>query len=103
MNPEKGVSTGTTIMAVQFKDGVVMAADSRTSMGSYVANRVSRKITKVHDRIFVCRSGSAADTQALTGFVMNYLGQHSIEIGKMPAVNTCANLFQMMAYNNKDN
>merc|ERR1712014_469231 len=63
----------------------------------------SRKISKVHDKIFVCRSGSAADTQALTGFVQNYLGQHAVELGKQPTVNTCANLFKIFAYNNKDN
>merc|ERR1712014_335863 len=62
----------------------------------------SRKISKVHDKIFVCRCGSAADTQALTGFVINYLGQHAVELGKLPTVNTCANLFKMIAYNNKD-
>ena len=67
MDAEKGgVSTGTTIVAITFDGGVVMGADSRTSTGDYIANRVSRKITPVHDRIYVCRSGSAADTQALT-------------------------------------
>merc|ERR1719161_2367723 len=92
--PEKaGVSTGTTIMA----------ADSRTSTGDYVANRASRKISKVHDKIFVCRCGSAADTQALTSFVINYLTQHATEIGEQPTVNTAANLFRLIAYNNKDN
>merc|ERR1711920_517746 len=100
--PEKGVSTGTTIMAVKFDGGVVLGADSRTSTGDYVANRASRKISKVHDRIFVCRCGSAADTQALTGFVINYLGQHAVELGKLPTVNTAASLFKMIAYNNKD-
>merc|ERR1712060_370337 len=90
------------IMAVTFDGGVVMAADTRTSTGEYVANRASRKISKVHDRIFVCRCGSAADTQALTGFVINYLGQHAVELGKLPTVNTAANLFKMIAYNNKD-
>merc|ERR1719277_2013688 len=89
-------------MALTFDGGVVMAADTRTSTGDYVANRASRKISKVHDRIFVCRCGSAADTQALTGFVINYLGQHAVELGKLPTVNTCANLFKMIAYNNKD-
>merc|ERR1719419_1203355 len=103
MAPEQAVSTGTTIMAVEFAGGVVLCADSRTSTGDYVANRASRKISKVHDRIFVCRSGSAADTQALTGFVKNYLGQHAIELGALPTVNTCANLFKIFAYNNKDN
>ena len=53
----------TTIMAACYKDGVVLGADSRTSTGSYVANRVTDKLTKLTDRIYVCRSGSAADTQ----------------------------------------
>lgn len=102
MDKEKGVSTGTTIMACEFKGGVILGADSRTSTGSYVANRASRKISKVHDKIYVCRSGSAADTQALTGYVQEFLGMHAIELGKNPTVNSCANLFQLLAYNNKD-
>lgn len=103
MNPEKGVSTGTTIMAVEFNGGVVMAADSRTSMGSYVANRVSRKISKVMDRIYVCRSGSAADTQALTGFVQHYLQMHAVtqKDPSRPKVNTCATLFQKFCYEHR--
>eukprot|EP00397_Hematodinium_sp_SG-2012_P053998 GEMP01064825.1.p1 GENE.GEMP01064825.1~~GEMP01064825.1.p1 ORF type:complete len:237 (+),score=46.62 GEMP01064825.1:98-808(+) len=99
---EGAVSTGTTIMAAMFDGGVVLAADSRTSMGTYVSNRTSRKISKVHDRIYVLRSGSAADTQALTGLVQEYFGLHAIELGKLPTVNTCAKLFQLMAYHNKD-
>lgn len=57
---------GTSIMAVSFPGGVVLGADSRTSTGSYVANRVSDKLTPCHDRIYCCRSGSAADTQVKT-------------------------------------
>lgn len=30
------VNLGTSIMAVQFKDGVVIGADSRTTTGSYI-------------------------------------------------------------------
>ena len=44
--------TQTTIMAVEYDGGVVMGADSRTSSGSYIANRVSDKITYVHDKVF---------------------------------------------------
>merc|ERR1719326_2172802 len=102
MDAEQAVSTGTTIMACEFDGGVLMGADSRTSTGSYVANRVSRKVSQVHDRIFVCRSGSAADTQALTGFVQHYLGMHAIELGpnKLPTVKTAASLFKLLAYQN---
>ena len=67
---------GTTIMAVSFAGGVVMGADSRTSTGSYVANRVSDKVTQVAENIFCCRSGSAADTQAVSDIVRHYLAIH---------------------------
>lgn len=50
-------------MAACYKDGVILGADSRTSTGAYVANRVTNKLTKLTDHIYVCRSGSAADTQ----------------------------------------
>ena len=47
-------------MAVAFEGGVILGADSRTSTGTYVANRVSDKLTPLHDYIYCCRSGSAA-------------------------------------------
>jgi ATP-dependent protease HslVU (ClpYQ) peptidase subunit len=50
-------------MAVAFEGGVVVGADSRTTTGSYIANRVTDKLTYLHERIYCCRSGSAADTQ----------------------------------------
>lgn len=63
-------------MAVQYDGGVIMGADSRTSTGTYVANRVSDKITSLHDHIYACRSGSAADTQAITDYVRYFLSSH---------------------------
>ena len=35
----------------------------------YQANRVTDKLTFLHDRIYCCRSGSAADTQAVADIV----------------------------------
>jgi 20S proteasome subunit beta 1 len=93
---------GTSIMAVSFAGGVVMGADSRTSTGNYVANRVSDKISPVHEKIFCCRSGSAADTQAVSDMVKYYLDAHTLELGKMPQVKTAAHLFQEICYQNKD-
>lgn len=66
----------TTIMAVTYDGGVIMGADSRTSTGTYVANRVSDKITSLHDYIYACRSGSAADTQAVSDYVRYFLSSH---------------------------
>ena len=41
------------------------------------ANRVTDKLTHVHDRIYCCRSGSAADTQAIADIVHYYLQLHT--------------------------
>lgn len=89
-------------MAVEFDGGVVMGADSRTTTGSYIANRVSDKITRICDNIWVCRSGSAADTQAISEYVQWYLAMHSIELDTVPLVKTAATLLQKIIYNNKD-
>lgn len=92
------VSTGTTIMAVEYDGGVVIGADSRTTTGAYIANRVTDKLTPIHDRIFCCRSGSAADTQAIAEVVAYQLGFHSIELDEPPLVKTAANLFKASCY-----
>ncbi|CAE6485582.1 unnamed protein product [Rhizoctonia solani] len=97
------VNLGTSIMAVQFKGGVVIGADSRTTMGSYIANRVTDKLTHVHDRIYCCRSGSAADTQAVADIVHYYLQMYEQQYSERPTVHTAATLFQRLCYENKDN
>lgn len=69
--PEIGSSaphTGTTIVAVQYADGVVLGADSRVSTGTYISNRASDKITQLADFVYLLRSGSAADTQAVSDY-----------------------------------
>ncbi|KAL9555032.1 Proteasome subunit beta type-6 [Mucor bainieri] len=90
-------------MAVAFKDGVILGADSRTTTGAYIANRVTDKLTKVHDTIYCCRSGSAADTQAVADIVHYYLQMYSVNENEAPSVHTASALFQEMCYQNKDN
>ncbi|XP_049847829.1 proteasome subunit beta type-6-like [Schistocerca gregaria] len=94
-------SMGTSIMAVEFDGGVIMGADSRTTTGAYIANRVSDKITNIAENIWVCRSGSSADTQAVASYVKWYLDMHSIEMNQPPLVKTAALLAQQICYNNK--
>lgn len=96
------LSTGTTIMAVEFDEGVVIGADSRTTTGAYIANRVSDKLTRVTDQIYCCRSGAAADTQAIADIVSYHLNFHVMELGQSPLVETCAAIFRGLCYNNRD-
>lgn len=52
-------------------------------------------------QVFVCRSGSAADTQAISAYVEHYIEQHEMELGRDVAVKTTANLAMQLVYNNK--
>lgn len=96
------VTTGTTIMAVEYDGGVIIGADSRTTTGAYIANRVTDKLTRVTDKIYCCRSGSAADTQAIADIVAYELNVHQMEIEEEPLVKTAATLFQRLCYNYRD-
>eukprot|EP00188_Purpureofilum_apyrenoidigerum_P005314 Plantae.Rhodophyta-Purpureofilum_apyrenoidigerum.ctg6810.p1 GENE.Plantae.Rhodophyta-Purpureofilum_apyrenoidigerum.ctg6810~~Plantae.Rhodophyta-Purpureofilum_apyrenoidigerum.ctg6810.p1 ORF type:complete len:215 (+),score=37.70 Plantae.Rhodophyta-Purpureofilum_apyrenoidigerum.ctg6810:260-904(+) len=96
-------SMGTSIMAVTYDGGVILGADSRTTTGAYIANRVSDKITPITENVYCCRSGSAADTQAISDYVRYYMAMHSLELGDEPKVATSAKLFRELIYRNKAN
>ena len=85
-------------MATEFADGVIIGADSRTSTGTYVANRVTDKRTRVSDLIYCCRSGSAADTQAIADVVSYSLSYNEVSTGKPPLVREAASEFQKYCY-----
>eukprot|EP01130_Rhizamoeba_saxonica_P011027 TRINITY_DN4563_c0_g1_i1.p1 TRINITY_DN4563_c0_g1~~TRINITY_DN4563_c0_g1_i1.p1 ORF type:complete len:223 (-),score=52.13 TRINITY_DN4563_c0_g1_i1:50-643(-) len=90
-------------MAVEYNGGVVMAADSRTTTGAYIANRVADKLTPIHEKIYVCRSGSAADTQFIAENVKYWLDMHGVTLGELPLVKTASSLIQRLCYYNKNN
>jgi 20S proteasome subunit beta 1 len=69
------VSTGTTIMAIPIRGGVILGADTRVTTGIYIVNRISDKIAQISEHIFICRSGSAADCMALSDYCKFYLQQ----------------------------
>jgi len=50
----------------------------------------------------VARSGSAADTQAISDMVKHYLEMHSTELGEEPLVKTASALVQQICYFNKN-
>ena len=97
-------SMGTTLLAIQCTDGVVIASDSRTSSGVYIASRGTNKITQIAPTIFFARSGGAADTQALSKYVkyfLNVLAMNS-ETPFSRSVTICANVLKKLIHSNKD-
>lgn len=59
--------TGTTICGVVFKDGVVIAADTRSTNGATVADKNCCKIHYLAPNIYCSGAGTAADCDHITG------------------------------------
>lgn len=49
----------------------------------------------------MCRSGSAADTQAISSYVQYYLHQHQMELNDEILVKTAATFATKLVYSNK--
>ncbi|KAM0687231.1 Proteasome subunit beta type-1 [Conglomerata obtusa] len=92
------IMTGTTIIAIKIKDGIVIGADTRTSLGSFIPDRTTNKLTKLTDRIYCCRSGSAADTKIITDICTSQNKQYQYADGTLPTVRRLAMLCKNMIY-----
>jgi 20S proteasome subunit beta 1 len=53
-------------------------------------------------QVYVCRSGSAADTQAIADILRLYLDMHSLESGKPPEIPVAANILNGLCYGYKN-
>jgi len=80
------MKTGTTIVGLIYKDGVVLAADTRATEGSIVADKNCEKIHKIADNIWCCGAGTAADTENITGLIESQLEIQRLETGREPRV-----------------
>ncbi|KAG8178717.1 hypothetical protein JTE90_024839 [Oedothorax gibbosus] len=96
------VKTGTTIMAVEFDGGVVIGADSRTTQGAFIPNRVTDKLSRLADHIYALRSGSAADTKAIGAIVAYRLNMLQMELGEPVPVKIAANDVKQIIYNYRE-
>ena len=57
------VKKGTTTLAFVYKYGILIAVDSRASMGSYIASKTVRKVTEINSYLLGTIAGGAADCQ----------------------------------------
>lgn len=103
MKPPKARSTGTTIVAATYKDGLVMGADSRATAGNIIADKHCEKVHKLTDSIYACGAGTAADLDQVTKMISAQLRLMELNTGKKARVVTALrrskqHLFSYMGY-----
>ncbi|KAG8196666.1 hypothetical protein JTE90_006576 [Oedothorax gibbosus] len=88
----KTQKTGTTIAALVYKDGVVLGADTRATVGSIVADKVCSKIHYLAPNMYCCGAGTAADTEQVTKLISSQLELHRLATDRVVPVKTAETL-----------
>jgi 20S proteasome subunit beta 2 len=94
----KAVKTGTTIVGVIFKNGVVLGADTRATDDTIVADKNCSKIHYIADNIYCCGAGTAADTEMTTRLISSKLELHRLNTGRTPRVCTANRMLKQMLF-----
>lgn len=87
-------STGTTIVGCKFEGGVVIAADTRATAGSIVADKNCEKLHRLAPRIWCAGAGTAADTEMVTQLIASNLELHAMYQNRKPRVITALTLLK---------
>eukprot|EP00794_Sanderia_malayensis_P015887 gene15887-17487_t len=94
----KAKKTGTTIVGIVFKDGVVLGADTRATEDTTVADKNCAKIHYIAPNIYCCGAGTAADTEYTTKLISANVELHSLNTGRKPRVLTASTLLKQLLY-----
>ena len=61
--------TGTTILGMVCKDGVVIATESRATMGHLIAHKATQKLYKIDEHLALATAGLVGDLQVLARYL----------------------------------
>lgn len=90
--------TGTTIVGIIYKDGVVLGADTRATGGSEVVDKNCEKIHYIAPNIWCCGAGTAADTEKTTDLIASNLELLRLSTGSQSRVVTALTQVKRMLY-----
>ena len=95
------VKKGTTTVGIVCKDGIVLAADKRATIGGHiVANKDVDKVIKIADTMAYTTAGLVSDIQVITKLIRAELTLKRIRRGRELTVKEAANLLGNIVYQN---
>ncbi|XP_022248043.1 proteasome subunit beta type-7-like [Limulus polyphemus] len=80
--------TGTTIVGITYKDGIILGADTRATEDTIVSDKNCSKIHYLAPNMYCCGAGTAADTEMTTKLISSQLELHRLNTGRVVPVCT---------------
>ena len=95
------LKTGTTTIGIVCKEGIVLAADRRATLGGrIIAHKKIEKVVKLNDDMAVTWAGSVSDIQLLTKIIKAQMRLTEFRRGIKLKVKEVANLLGNLLYSN---
>lgn len=94
------LKSGTTIIGVVCKDGIVMGSDRQTTAGNLVMSKNTQKSVQINDYLVISGTGNASDIEMQKKIIAAELKLKQLRSKKRPTLKEAANLIAMMTYKN---
>jgi proteasome beta subunit len=95
------VLKGTTTIGVVCKDGVILASDTRVTMGFFVAHKQGKKIYKIDDHIAMTIAGTVADAQRIVDVLTANAQLYKLNMGRPIPINSAARLIANLLFSSR--
>ncbi len=92
------LKTGTSILGIICKDGIVMAADRQITAGTIVMGKKEKKVFPINDYLIISGCGMAADIQRVPKYLAAELKLKQLKSKIRPSVKEAANLLKNINY-----
>ncbi len=98
---ENVLTTGTSLVGIVCKDGVVLASDRKATLGGQiVADKNFSKTTKINNYLVMSMAGTVSDAQVNTKLIAAQLKIKELRDKKRPTVSESANFIATMKFQN---
>ena len=92
---------GATVVGIAYKDGVLLGAERRISMGGFIVSKSGKKTFRVTDTVGAAAAGMIGDMQILIKELQSYVKIRELETKRRMPANSVAKLLSVIMYERK--
>ncbi|MCX8179287.1 MAG: archaeal proteasome endopeptidase complex subunit beta [Candidatus Aenigmarchaeota archaeon] len=92
------LKSGTTTVGIVCKDGIVLAAEKKATLGYLVASKDDTKIVQITSHIAMTQAGAVGDLQILARFLKAESALYELRENRKISVNAAASLLANILY-----
>jgi len=92
---------GATAVGIAYKDGVILGAEKRITLGNYIVSKTGKKVFRVTDTVGAVCAGMVGDMQNLVKEVSVYTKLKELESRRPLKPNSVAKLMSTLMFENR--